>query len=382
MSDTKQEVKNHRKNSMILFDDSTIEAEMLLMPKELQEPYRWLKNYIRDECSRDVGVFLPRAKELGITIDVTNWVRVLKGRWKRDADGNELVSPYISATNLLNAITAMREQVRVELLQGGIPFFETSIFHTIRRFIEKKMRKDRVNRFGPIVGPTGLQKSASYNELSLRSPLIKHFESSDNGNLTDFIMTWARKCGASKHATSSEARRTIFEGMMPVNGQIKCAIIDNMQDMIRKDKRLIAVGKSLEIQPAYQFVRRVQDETKCAIIWSLTPESEDQMFDTKSIYLEQFIGRAGGRDGILRLPNNNPKDDLIQIATGLGMKDARSNAELLRNIERKPGRIRYFFDILQDAKDAADDDGEKLTAYYVQAALDERTEPEPSRRAV
>jgi hypothetical protein len=371
-----------RQTVTIYWDDPHIEAETQLFPKEIQPLYVWLKRFVRDECKRDVDVLVSRARTVGVTIDKTNWVRVLKGRWKHDSDGNELANPYVSATNLLQAITAVQKEVRVELLQGGMPFCETTTFHTIRRFIEKKMRKDRVNRFGVILGPTGTQKTASYKELSMRIDNLKWMESTDNGSLKEFIIRFAVKCGASRSISYGPARAKIFESMMPVNGMPKGIVVDNMQDMVKSDKKLSAMGKSIETQPAYQFLRSLQDETGCAVIWSITPENEDQMFNTQSIYLEQFEGRAGGRDGFLRLPNHPPKKDVILIAETLGLKDAERHGDLLFSIAKQRGRIRRFFEIMQEAKDEAALDGETFTVDYVERALEERVLPEASKKEV
>ena len=253
MSDARAREK--RQATTIYWDEPHIEAEMQLQPKDLREPYRWLKTYVRDECKRDVDVLVNRAKEQGVTIDKTNWVRVLKGRNQHDADGNELQNPHVAFTNLLQAIEAVRQQVRVELLRGGMPHIETTTFHTIRRCVEKAMKKDRVNRFRVIVGPTGTQKTASYKELALRDPHIKWLESADNGSLKEFIIRLAVKCGASRNISYGPARAKIFETMQPHNGQPKCVIVDNMQDMVRSDKKLLALGKNIETQPAYQFLR-------------------------------------------------------------------------------------------------------------------------------
>lgn len=366
-----------RQNTTIYWDDPHIESEMQLFPKEIQPLYRELKIFVRDECKRDMDVLVERARLQGVTIDKTNWVRVFKGRWKHDADGNELASPYVSATKLLQAMTAILRQVRVELLEGGMPFVETSTFETIRRFIEKKLRKDRVNRFGVILGPTGTQKTASYKELAMRLPLLKWMESTDNGSLKEFVIRFAVKCGASRSISYGPARAKIFEAMMPHNGEPKGIIVDNMQDMVKSDKKLIAMGKSIETQPAYQFLRSLQDETGCAIIWSITPENEDQMFKSESIYLEQFEGRAGGRDGFLRLPNHPPKRDVVAIAAALGLKNAETHGDLLFSIAKQRGRIRRFFEIMQEAKDEAALDQAAFTIDYVQQALEERVLPEP-----
>ncbi len=375
------EVRTRERNqaTTIYWDDPHIEAEMQLFPKDLQESYRWLKVYVRDECKRDVDVLVSRAHDQGVNIHKTNWTRILKGRWKHDADGNELQSPYVSATNLLQAILAIQKQVRVELLQGGMPFVETSTFHAIRSVVEKSLKKDRVNRFRVIVGPTGTQKTASYKELALRNPLIKWLESADNGSLKEFIIRLAIKCGASRSISYGPARAKIFEALQPQNGQPKCMIVDNMQDMVRSDKKLIAMGKSIETQPAYQFMRSLQDETGCAVIWSITPENEDQMFNAQSIYLEQFEGRAGGRGNFLRLGNYPPKDDVVAIARTLGLKDAESFREELYFIGKQRGRIRFFFEILQEAKDEAAMDGKPFTYDYVQWALDEAALPETAK---
>lgn len=373
---SEHKIREARGVTTIYWDDPHIEAEMQLFPRDLQESFRWLKTFVRDECKRDVDVLVQRAKDQGVTIDKTNWVRVLKGRWKHDADGNELPSPYVAATNLLQAITAVQKQVRIELLQGGMPFCETTTFHAIRRVVDKSMKKDRVNRFRVIVGPTGTQKTASYKELALRNPHIKWLESADNGSLKEFVIRLAVKCGASRNISYGPARAKIFEALQPHNGQPKCVIVDNMQDMVRSDKKLIAMGKNIETQPAYQFMRSLQDETGCAVIWSITPENEDQMFNAQSIYLEQFEGRAGGRGNFLRLSNYPPKMDVVLIARTLGLKDAEQYADDLFFIGKQRGRIRFFFEIMQEAKDEALMDEKPFTFEYVQWALDEAALPE------
>jgi DNA transposition AAA+ family ATPase len=283
-------------------------------------------------------------------------------------------NPYISATNLSQAITAIRDQVRVELLQGGMPFVETSTFHTLRRFIEKKLRKERVNKWGVIVGPTGTQKTASYKELCQRISGLRWAESNSNCSLRELVMRLARKCGY-RGSTTSAAKQAILDAMAsPLSSsESKGIIVDNMQEMVRREMD----GKRLkDKQTAYEFFREVQDETGCAIIWSITPESEDDMFDAKSIYFEQFEGRAGGRESFLRLANYPPVADLVQIAEAVGFKDAADHKDLLKTIGHARGRIRRFFEILQEARDAADADKAKLTVDYVEAAVEEYKLPQ------
>jgi len=63
---------------------------------------------------------------------------------------------------------------------------------------------------------------------------------------------------------------------------------------------------------------------------------------------------------------------LVLIAKTLGMRDAEKHGDLLSELARQRGRIRRFFEILQEAKFAADADGKALTMDYVLAELEER----------
>lgn len=363
------EATTEKQNHVIYFDDSHIAAEAIQLPPAMRDLYHWLKVHLRDECHRDVDVLVAKLKDQGVTIDKTNWVRVLKGRWKKDSNGREAASPYISVDNFVTAVTALRDGVRVELLKGRMPFVKTTTYNAIRLHVEKRMRRDRVNRFGVIVGMTGTQKTASYKEIAAQNTKIKWIEAPDNGSIKEFVVRLAVKFGASRNASYASARARIFED----TSREHCIIVDNVQDMVRDPRELARQGKPVYAQPAYQFMRGLQDETDCSFIWSITPESEDQMFVKDSVYHEQFEGRTGGRDGFLRLPDYPPKRDLIQIAEALGFRTAEKHADVLAEIARERGRIRRFFEIMQDAKDIADESNERLAIEHIEEARAERT---------
>ena len=103
------------------------------------------------------------------------------------------------------------------------------------------------------------------------------------------------------------------------------------------------------------------------------------MFNANSIYLEQFEGRAGGRGNFLRLSNYPPKADVVLIAKTLGLKDADKNADALLQIAKSRGRIRFFFEILQEAKDEAAFDQQEFTMDYIEWAVQEATPSEPKK---
>lgn len=344
----------NERNQAIHWEDHHIAAEAGILPEKLREPYVWLKTFLRDKCNRDLDVLTQKFRDRGVTVDKTNWTRICKGRWRIDTRGEEC-TPCISQENFINSIIALREHIRVEVLEGTVPFVETSIWTVIKNFVDKKMRRERVNRFGMIVGPTGTQKTACYKELARRNRLVKWMEAPENGSIKEFTCRLAHKFGGGSSISYFSARNKLFANATPEH----CIIVDNTQALVRDPKQLERMGKVIYSQPAYEFMRAFQDETGCAIIWSITPENEEQMFSARDeshiIYNEQFEGRCGGVDGFLRLPNFSPKRDILLITEELGFTfDEARHGDRLLEISKERGRIRRYFEILQEAKDLAD----------------------------
>ncbi len=347
----------------IYWDDVHIEGEAELFPKNLRELYRRVKILCREEYGRDIERITEAFAKVGAKRDKTTWSRIFKrGRWDHNAEGDPLPTPIVSANKLAEEFDALLTQTRVELRRGKMPFSETSIWHMVRRFVEKKMRPEWVNKFGVITGPTGLQKSACFRELAARNPNIKHVECIDTGSVTQLITLIAHRYGMSVNRNNNEKRFKIYEAF---NHQ-KCIIVDNTQDLNQK--------KNVEdLHKALKFFRWLQDEKGGTIIWAVTPQDEDALFPKDSIFMEQFEGRAGGKEGFLRLPNHNPKADFVTIAHTLGLKDAVKHADRLQQIGNLRGRIRTYFDVLQHAKLAADaEKGGTFTIDHIEAAMEER----------
>src|SRR5262245_22092448 len=103
------------RNNAIYWEDGHIMRECEILPKPMREAYLWLKTFVRDECKRDLDVLVEKFKQHGVTVDKTNWARILKGRWRIDTRGNEC-TPCISMQNFLDAVSALREDVRLELI--------------------------------------------------------------------------------------------------------------------------------------------------------------------------------------------------------------------------------------------------------------------------
>jgi DNA transposition AAA+ family ATPase len=329
---------------------------------DLREPVLWLGGYLRDECGRSMEVLASRAAKLGIEIDKTNWSKILRGRWNTDSEGHPLPAPIISKTKLLRAIAALRQDARLRSQAGKIPFIETSVTRAEFEFIETRMAVDRVNKFGVIVGETGSSKSAAFREFAARHPfgLVAHVEAPENGSFTELIAHLALRYGVALTYSNSAKRIKVFT---QVNDR-SCIIVDNAQDLY-SEKR----GHN---QPAFAFLRRLQDESQCTIILSMTPTGE-RLFVEQFIkgYFEQFEGRAGGRRNFLRLPAYPPEEDVLKIATAFGLRDADRHLEELVKISKERGRIRALFEALQSAKLLAERKKAPLAIGHVKACTEE-----------
>lgn len=346
----------------IFWDDNHIQAEAELLPEDLRDLYRRVKIQCRVEYGGDLLRVTEAFAKVGVKRDKTTWSRVFKrGRITNDAAGNPMASPLVKYENLREDFQAFLTSTRVELLRGRTPFVETDTFHAIRRYVQKKMDPCWVNKFGLVVGPTGLQKTASYKELAARDPNIKHIEANERGSLHQFITLFGYKIGVGTNRSHDEKRFQIMQWFTPD----KCIIVDNVQDLRNRDRK---PDVREETHPAYSFMRWLQDERGGTIIWSITPDDEATIFKPNSVYMEQFEGRVGGLQNVLRLPNHNPKKDLVLIAATLGLKDAEKHADELHELGKARGRIRAFFEVIQQAKREAELDRAKFTWDYVEDA--------------
>jgi len=344
------------------WDNVSLEAVAELFPERLREPVLWLGIYVREHCAKSADVLAARAHKLGVELDKTTWSRVLRGRWNRDGEGRPLPTPIVSETKLLKAIEALRQEARLREMGGKVPFIDTGTSKTIMQCIDVRFAPDRVNKICVIVGETGSGKSATFREYARRSAtgLVAHVEAPENGSVPELVYRIGKRYGLSIGNFSARQRIQLIEEL----NDRRCIIIDNAQELYTERLRAN--------QPAFSFLRRLQDETGCTIILSMTPMGEKRMF-TEFLrgYFEQFAGRAGGRRNFLRLPDYPPEEDVLTIALAFGLRDAERHLEYLVKIAREEGRIRTLFEDLQSAKIKAERKKAPLTIGLVKECREE-----------
>jgi len=351
-----------RPSGFLPLDNLALENMAQGYPEELQERVVWLGCFLREECRRSMDALVDRAAKLDISLDKTNWSKILRGRWNRDAEGKTLDTPIVNLKKLCGWIDTLRADARIKAQGGKVPFVMTGTAIEICNYIDALRAPDRVNKWGVIVGETGLQKSATFKDYTIRNNhgTVVHLEAPENGSLKEFIGHLAFRYGRTLNYSYEAKRNHIFDTV----NERKCIIVDNAQDLYK--------AKFLDKQPALGFLRRLQDERGCTIVLSVTQEGEKLFFKSGSKdYLEQFEGRAGGRRNFLRLSPQVPEDDILQIAEAFKLRDAERHIKYLVNIAREPGRIRRLFEDLQKAKIRAEDRKETFTLSHIKWARDE-----------
>jgi hypothetical protein len=345
----------------IRLDNPSLEGRAATYPPELREPFIWLGCYVREECSREIDILTERARKLGINSDKTTWSKVLRGKWNRDARGRE-TTPCVQLEKLLRHIELLRNDARIKEMSGRIPFVETGTTKKIFQFIDIKRTPDRVNKMGVVIGETGSQKTAAFQEYQRQNNhgTTVWMDAPEVPSMFKFKTDLAACFGCHPSVSVPRKEAKIAES---VNDR-KTIIVENIQRLYQPHEE----GN----QPVFNYLQKLQEVTHCTLILSFTPTFERTFTaGLNKGFFEQFVGRAGGINRFLRLPDYPPEEDVIAIARGFKLRDADKHVKYLVGIAREPGRIRRLFEDLQDAKIEAELSKEPLTIEHVKTVREE-----------
>src|SRR4051812_97323 len=92
-------------DARIRLDTPSLEARAELYPEALRPSFLWLGAFVREECHRDIDVLVERVLKVDakrkFKIDKTNWSKILRGRWNRNAADEVMDHPVVALARLL-----------------------------------------------------------------------------------------------------------------------------------------------------------------------------------------------------------------------------------------------------------------------------------------
>ena len=342
------------------YQDSVLEMNAQYYPEAMREPFLWLGVFTREECGKKLDVLEEKARRLGFSTTAGTFSKILRGLWNRNSRGQTLENPIMAMDNFLDVVKALKADSNLNRMAGNVPFVMTPTAKKIFEYIDKRRSPKRVNRFGLIVGPTGSQKTHSLKQYAIENNHGRCVWMEAEAHLGIMISKLADKYGVSSKIKSARKFIRIEECL----NDSKTIIIENIQ---RLNVKAGEYG-----QPVFNWLQKVQDETGCTIILSATPQFHREFMLGRNMgWFEQFEGRCGGRKNFLVLPDYTPAADCHAIAKAFGLKDASNHTDYLKKIAQMPGRIRILFQVLQDAKQDADDDKQPLTIDYIRDIMDD-----------
>ena len=355
----------------ISFEMAKLEAIAQTYPEEVRENVKWLGRFADVECRRNMQTLVAKAQSVGFETSDTTFSKILRGMLMKDAQGSDLSAPIMNLVKLNRLCDKLRSVSYQAELAGSIGFVETATWSLIRDYIEVRRQEGRICKFGLVIGPTGRQKTASYRQYCFKNNHGKcvWIEAPDNGSLAQLIMDLGAAYGISRYWKNNQRKIAIRENV----DHNKTIILDNIQ-------RMYVEADDIEDQPAFSYLQKLQDETKCTIILGATPTFAGKFTAGKAKgYFEQFEGRCGGQSQFLVLDEFAPPEDVLMFAEAYKLKDAKKHLEYLEGLSRRRGRDRILLNALQIASQLAGKS--TLTIQHVKEAMTEPAVEEVEKEA-
>lgn len=342
----------HAASDTLALSAAQIEINIAHYPEEIKPDILWLAGYIRTECQCSLKVFMLRSQGAGVTRAQNTWYQIVTGRYFRTGGNAAAVSKEIAE---------IREYHNRGTVKGRMPFVETSTWHMVEDYIDALRAPDNICRMGIIAADTGTQKTACNIEYARRNNhgTTVRFEAPATPSLMKLIQKWL-KCYTRKNYWRScvHAENELRDQL----NERKCVIIENAQ-------RLYLPRRGAD-QPLFSFLQEIQEDTGCTLILVWTKGFTQTFLGGEDrAFFEQFVGRVGGVDQILTLPEKPPVKDLRKIAKTLHVQDDPKALDYLKQWASAEGKCRILFSKLQKAKRYAEaEDSETIDLRHLAAA--------------
>ncbi len=319
-------------------------------PDPIRTATRWLQGFFLEHCQANAISLRAIAAKLGTDKSVEYFYNILNGYYFR-TDTSKWVKGGKAWGEFLEMAEALRRYELQAKRAGKMPFVQTPTYQCIANFITAKRALSAVCKIGGIIAPTGGQTSESfmfYRDLNNHGQVIHVEAPASLSELQCNILEQYNVKGV-----KLTYRSTRNEHLRANINETRCIIIDNAQVLYH-------AGKGSD-QPCFNWIREIYDTRRPTIILKFTEEFlKDLSQGAAKGYFEQFIGRMGGLNSVLRLPEYAPVADLRVIARSFGLDPGKGAMEFLHKWSRQLGRIRIVFDRLQLAQSFAKADNRRI----------------------
>lgn len=344
-------------------DLAALERKVEHYPEQIRTAVVWLQHYWANECRGNGSALRLIGEKVGFERSDAFFSNLLKGynftdkygKWK---EGDKAWGEFLEFFEAVKRYAAQAERA------GKQPFIDTPTFRCAESYINGVRALNAVCKIAGLTGPTGSQKSAVLRHYALLNNhgQVVHVEAPANGRLAQLQRKIAEKFHVGRKALfrGSDRESSIRENL----NETRTLIIDNAQRLYLPER-----GSD---QPAFNWILEVQEDTGCTVILSFTTDFTDVLVAGRARgYFEQFIGRMGGVNNLLRFPDYTPAADLRVIARHFGLDAGKGAMEHLHRWSREAGRIRIVFHRLQLAQAFAKaEDRTRITLADLQAAAE------------
>lgn len=327
-------------------------------PEEVLEDCRFIHQLNISEFSGKYPLLANLVRtELKINRSDNFFYQLLGGKYFRRDKGGKILG---SVDTVHEIAEALRNWAVFNSDAGGMPFIETPTWQSLVDYIDLKREPTEVCKFGAVVGTTGTGKSRMGKRYALLNNHGKtvHLEAPSRGSLPKFQVKLGACYGVSISAPAQE-RNVRIADCVRADSTI---FVDNIQKLYNR-----LHGPN---QAVLNYLQELQDDTGCTIIMYWVPVFTDVLRGgTDQRYFEQFVGRLGGLDTILELPEFAPMADLRAIQDKMQIAGGKNALALMKSWSRQPGRLRILYSRLQRARRMATDDGVKgINFAHLEAA--------------
>lgn len=321
-------------------------------PDAVRDDAIWLWFFTKTKCNGEHAILHKVARAIGLK-DASGkepsdqyWYQVSSGRYFRPGGDAKAFKRYVEA---IRAFARRREE------GGAIAFQETGNWHKVRDFIDRRRSLSATCRFGGIEGLTGSQKTACLKHYAVLNNHLEtvYMEAPARCTRARFVQKLAKAYLVPDSRTSGEkelAVESFLAGNSTVSfdtsvGRARTILIDNVQ-------RLFRPNVAPDQQPIFNYLHELQDDTGCCIILTWVPSFRKTITE-KSPFWEQFLGRMGGEEKILRLDQELTRKELTAYAKAFRVAD---DAKALTYLAKWAGTrlgVRILMDRLEDARQLA-----------------------------